>query len=287
MDTTTLPKHLGSNGTPATRAGEVVMVTPEIAAEWLTHNTHNRRIRRSAVDGYAMDMENGDWRWTGEPVRFAKDGRLLDGQHRLLAIVEADVTLPLLVISGLEPEAQEDIDAGVPRKFADVLELRGELNASSLAALVRKVHAWKRGRRQIDTGRSRAVTPAALSRTLEAHPELREIVTLAHTAQARIDLPPSLVGLAWWLFDGIDSDDAAFFFSRLADGQNLMAGNPIYELRKVIAANRSNTRGMRNDQRYLLALTIKAWNAYRNGDDVGVLRWRSGGAKPEAFPEPV
>lgn len=263
-------------------AGEVVYITPEMAEAMLGHNTHNRSARPASVTAYAQDMAAGDWRWTGDPIRFALDGTLLDGQHRLMAIVESGVTVPMLVIRGLAREAQEDIDRGVPRKYGDVLRLRGELNANALAALVRKVHDWNRGVR--GSGSNSKATSAQLNRTLEAHPELREIASASGVLGAHWDMPPSLIGLAWWLFSTIDREDADFFFARCADGQNMAAGDPIYELRKVVAASRGD-RGQRG-QRYLLAVTIKAWNAYRSGDKVAQLKFRAGGAKPERFPEP-
>ena len=54
----------------------------------------------------------------------------------------------------------------------------------------------------------------------------------------------------------------------------------------LTVANSKNVRGERS-QTYLLAITLKAWNAYRQGETVGLYRWRPGGAKPEAFPEPI
>lgn len=265
--------------------GEVVMVDPETATDWLGHNTRNRTPRKAAVAAYAADMRNGDWRWTGDPIRRAADGTILDGQHRLMAVVESGVTLPFLVLTGLPVEAQENIDAGVPRKFQDVLALRGEASATHLAAIVRKVHDWESGSR-VFGGPGRA-THAQLSRTLEAHPELREIQKASNNVAAVWrDMPASLIGLAWWVFGGIDQEDADYFFARLADGQHLASGDPIYELRKQLAAMRNNVKGERN-QRYMMALTIKAWNAYRRGEKIGLLKFRVGGARPEQFPEPI
>ena len=93
---------------------------------------------------YAADMGDGHWQFNGEAVKFAGDGSLLDGQHRLAAIIEADVVLPLLVVRGLASSAQETVDGGAKRKFSDVLKLRGEPNADHLAAVARRVTLWKR-----------------------------------------------------------------------------------------------------------------------------------------------
>lgn len=264
----------------------VVDVTPAIAAEWLARNDHNRNLREWTAQTYATDMANGDWRWTGETIKFAADGTLIDGQHRLRGVIIADVTVPMLVVGGLKHEAQEDVDRGLPRKFSDVLQLRGEISSAALAALIRRVHGWNAGQRKsIGNAGGGHYTVAQMLRTLDAHPELRDIVRDAHRVANHCDLPGSVVGIAWWVFDQIDSEDAAFFFERLADGQAGVKGDPIYELRRMLHNLMKNVRGERS-QSYLLAVTIKAWNAYRRGDQVGVLRWLPGGAKPEAFPEP-
>jgi hypothetical protein len=260
-----------------------VDVTPELASSWLSRNVHNRNIRAVTVESYANDKTAGDRMWSGETIKFAVDGSLIDGQHRLHAIVRAEVTVPMLVVRGLDAEAQEDIDSGLPRKFHDVLRLRGEVNASILAAILRRVWLWEHGyRRSYSKVRP---TPAQLLRTLEATPQLREIAGRANFVAANSSLPASTVGLLIWLFSALDYEDCEAFFDRLVDGQNLSKGDPVYELRRTIQGAK-DARGQRN-QIYLLVITIKAWNAYRQGETVGLYRWRAGGAKPEAFPEPI
>jgi hypothetical protein len=284
MTAKTLPIQPTSNGvaTPPPDI-EVVNVTPELAGEWLAQNTHNRNLRSRVVDIYAMDMATGDWRWTGDSIKFANDGTLLDGQHRLHAIVQADLTVPMLVVRGLDNEAQDNVDGGVLRKFQDVLKLRGEQNNISLAALVRKVAAWEGGqRRRLD---SKGLSTAVLLRTLEAHPELRELVQPAARVAYGCGLPASLIGLAWWVFAQIDEEDANTFMERLYDGQGISRGEPVYELRRTLESTK-DVRGERS-QTYLLAITIKAWNAYREGRTVSLFKWKPGGAKPEKFPEPI
>lgn len=263
---------------------EIIDVTPELAELWLTRNSHNRNLRERQAQLYATDMLAGDWKWTGETVKFAADGALLDGQHRLRAVVIAGITVRFLVVRGLAPEAQEDVDRGIPRKFYDVLALRGEHDASALGAVVRRVHQWKAGiRRNLESGKG--ATVAQMLRTLDQHPEIRDVVRRARSVASHCDMPASVIGIAMWLFDDIDPDDSDFFFTRLADGQGLVKGDPIYELRRTLQSSK-DVRGERS-QTYMLAVTIKAWNAYRNGDTVGLYRWRPGGAKPEQFPEPV
>lgn len=283
MTTTTVPAPLclGIPLPPGVTL-EHAMVTPDLASEFLTHNTHNRTLKPVFEKRYATDMRNGDWTWTGEPLRFDVHGTLLDGQNRLYALIDAEVTLPFLIIRGLPSEAQDDMDTGAPRKFYDVLKLRGEVNATHLAALVRRVAAWNAGyRRNLNS-----VVPSyhALSRVLAENPGMRDVVIPARKAASGSGLMPSVASLTYWLFSNIDGDDAEFFFARLADGQAMAKGDPIFELRRTLA---TDGNGAGRGESWQLAITIKAWNAYRNGETVGLYRWRPGGAKPEKFPEPA
>ena len=123
-----------------------------------------------------------------------------------------------------------------------------------------------------------------MSATLEKYPWLRDIVTPARLTAEGSDLTPSVAGLCWWLFSRIDAEDCDAFMARLRDGQNLAKGDPVYELRQAIARTRAGgTIGSRSPT-YLTAITIKAWNAYRRGDQVSVISYRPGGAHPEGIP---
>ena len=94
---------------------KVETITPEIAKTMLGENVNNRRISRDNVNLFAREIRNGEWRFNGEAIKFGKDGRLLDGQHRLLAVIAADKPLTTLVIRGLEDETQQTMDSAEKR----------------------------------------------------------------------------------------------------------------------------------------------------------------------------
>lgn len=266
---------------------EVVKVTPDLAHEWLGFNTHNRSLRDRVVRAYAADMAAGNWQWNGESIKFAKDGSLLDGQHRLAGIAESGVTVDMLVIRDLPNQVQETVDGGTKRSFADVLNLRGERDPKLLAAITRRVAIWEAADTPGMSVRANFTpTTAQMLQCLEHHPGLRDLTRPVSAVAIHCALPSSILGFCWWLFSGCDdsASDVDFFFARLADGQNLAKGDSIYELRRA-AENSKTVRGQRSE-RFLTAITIKAWNAYREGATVGLLTFRPGGAHPEKFPLP-
>lgn len=116
---------------------EITTVTPNQAERWLSSNTSNRRIDTARVDMLARDMMRGKWKFNGDAIRFAKDGTLLDGQHRLTACVMADKPFQTLVIRGLDAETQKTMDLGKARTLGDVLTIGGETNGTYLSTVVR------------------------------------------------------------------------------------------------------------------------------------------------------
>lgn len=101
-------------------------VTPEMAMDWLGANTHNRPVRQNVVEKYARDMKAGDWMLTHQGILFDWNSVLLDGQHRLWAIVESGCTIEMMVTYDADPATQEHIDGGEIRQVRDIMALRGE-----------------------------------------------------------------------------------------------------------------------------------------------------------------
>lgn len=76
----------------------IEIITPKLAETYLAHNTNNyRKINHSNVKKYAQDMKDGKWEETAEPISFSPSGVLLNGQHRLSAIIKAGVPVPMVV----------------------------------------------------------------------------------------------------------------------------------------------------------------------------------------------
>lgn len=105
-------------------------ITPEIAAEYLTHNVtegvqRNRRPTKNAIYRYAEDMKNGRWQLTPQGIAFFENGNLADGQHRLKAIVAAGVPVQMNVTYDV-PNDSTLFDRGVARSLSDVLHMSGK-----------------------------------------------------------------------------------------------------------------------------------------------------------------
>lgn len=99
-------------------------VTPDLAATWLEHNTRNRKLRQSVVERYAADMKAGRWMVTGDAIQFDTHGAVINGQHRLWAVLEAGVNVPMMVAFGLDPDVVAVLDDHLKRNLRDVAGIR-------------------------------------------------------------------------------------------------------------------------------------------------------------------
>lgn len=116
------------------RRMEIIEVTPKLAEEWMRKNTKNRPIRPGVVESYVNSMIMDKWTLTPEAVVFSapfkdpvtlenKPETLIDGQHRLAAVIKSGKTVPMTVWFGCEPEEFNAIGQGRRRTNGDILHL--------------------------------------------------------------------------------------------------------------------------------------------------------------------
>jgi hypothetical protein len=101
------------------------LVTPAFASSLLAKNDNNRNISSPRVELYARQMLNGNWALTHQGIAISKSGKLIDGQHRLAAVVKANVPVEMMVFSGLDDESIFAIDQSRPRSKFDAIKIGG------------------------------------------------------------------------------------------------------------------------------------------------------------------
>ncbi|MEY2341424.1 hypothetical protein AB4090_04855 [Acidithiobacillus sp. IBUN Pt1247-S3] len=109
-----------------------ILVTPEVAGNLLEYNVDNRKIRNTSVKNLSRSMRNGEWIYTHQGIAVDKNGILIDGQHRLKAVLKSGVSVPMLLFENVDPRAFNVIDQGERRSPYDVLR-----TSPSAAAIVR------------------------------------------------------------------------------------------------------------------------------------------------------
>lgn len=262
---------------------KVMDLTPELAASYLETNTNNRKIRVSRVATLARVIARNEWVENGEAIKFDTDGYLLDGQHRLEAIIMAAKEIRTLVVTGLHPQSQVSMDQGAGRTFADTLTWLGESNTTDLASTIRVLKHFYSIGRVTTQNHSASYTKEELLQFLEDHPGIRDALSPPESKMNRSLLTPSVSASIYYILSDIDTDNADDFFYKLGSGDGLVKGDPIFALRYVLEQNLLRRHGKINTQ-HRSALTFKAWNAYCRGEEVQTIKWRAGGARRESYP---
>lgn len=112
---------------------EIITVTPKIAKKMIENNyKNNRKITKRMVDQYALDMSMGRWNVDAcPPISIAEDGTLMDGQHRLYAVIQANVPIQMEVRKGVDKDSYVYFDCGRTKKVSDLINTpnRGNVTA--------------------------------------------------------------------------------------------------------------------------------------------------------------
>ncbi len=112
----------------------VMKITPKVAGAILgNRNMQNRSIERRRVQRYISDIVTGQWKVTGDTIKFNRQGSLIDGQHRLQAVMESGKDANFTVAFGVDDDAVIAIDEGKPRTNLDVARIIGMEGVSKYA----------------------------------------------------------------------------------------------------------------------------------------------------------
>jgi hypothetical protein len=262
-------------------------ITPVKAAEYLGKNANNRNLQANRVAGLAAAIRRGDWVLNGEAIKFNGKGNLLDGQHRLAAIISANLPVETLVVRDAPNEALDTIDTGKTRNVGDVLKLRGESNGAHLASALRLLGQWKIGK---PTNSNALIadgwSPQYAERLLREHPSVRDDVSVAGAManrHAEAAFPSTITAFTMHLFGAISADARDDFFLGWVEDSS----GPLAVLRKTLVKDKMTaphaSSGRRIGRYAKLAFVIKAWNYWHDGVSPSRYIWRGN----EAMPAPV
>lgn len=269
----------------AVRRSEHQLVTSQVAEEWLKRNTSNRSFRPNLAAKYAAAIDRGEWLENGDAIRFASDGTLLDGQHRLAAIVRSGKSLWMRVEFGLGREAFATIDRGTPRTMGDILGQMGAHDANRVAASL----SWiLRYRHWLTSGSVKGglftPSPTQVMEFYEAEAWDIAASVAATRSTARL-IRSSLPVAAHWLCARESREHADLFFDQVGNGIGLEKGHPALALRERIIANTLAKAKVSNAE--VLVMMIRAWNAFVTNRPVLSLKGFVGeGGAPEVMGPP-
>ena len=258
------------------------MRTP--AGTVLAMNTGNRRVNRRKLQQLVDQMRSGKFENTGEPVIVSVEGVVNNGQHRLMAVVEADAVLDMDVRFGIPRKAFSKTDTGAPRTGADVLSIKGVqagiaggVDGSAVDPLRARAAGGdprlRQQRRGVARLRSLAGRRAGGGRGEQARLPEGGTEPPFYATAFLASRTPQKGKLERWL-------DA------VATGLDVARDHPAYQLRERLMRGVDPPVGTREGQLERFALMIKSWNLRAKGETVTMreFRWTGTGRNAEQFP---
>lgn len=253
-----------------TPTARVERITPERARELLNLNTENRRLRPSKVRDYARDMTLGRWKLTGESL-IMNGTRILNGQHRLHACIEAGVSFETLVVYGISADVMPAIDKGLSRSLADTLGWEGAASRNGAAAITRRLTTL------LDGGTLRDLSGYTDADHLETWHAFKDEIAWAerNANRLRSDVGRTVsewgTTLAWIRLEcPQDLPTIDRFVDALCTGAGLNYGDPLLALRNWVVKGVANNRQLRRDELFIAAL--KTWNAWISGRELRLVK---------------
>lgn len=262
----------------ASITSKVMTITPEVALEMLKVNTRNRPMNKTQVVYYADQMARGQWQLNGEPIIFSDGNVLLDGQHRLAAIVKSQTSQDMLVVKGVDGNTFSTIDTGKIRTKADVFALEGVENYTNISSGVNNYIKLCKGYTNTSVGTPKSqITNVDVLNEFNAHKDLFLSINKASAncySKIRLMNRSNIFGyMAYLILERKYHEDKVYSFFKQLFGIIAIENTSIAYLRDKLLQNLSGQYKM--TYQLQRALITKCWNDYTRGTQHKVLLWNA------------
>jgi len=245
-------------------------VTPSIAKEWLAKNvSNNRYINDRRITQFARLMATGNWSEnTGESIKFNKNGKLIDGQHRMMALIKANRTMYFCVHYDLPNDAINYIDQNAPRSTGNVLHIHNIPNANSISKGVKlyKLAVENEGYFKRQTGIK--YSPIEIMNEYNKDPDFFQqgykLSSRLYRSFNRLMAPSFIAALYCYCLKYSDHKNKVDpFFESFFDYSGNACRTLVTARKKLLDDKLSITKKLPMDQRY--NLIVKAYNNFAIG----------------------
>lgn len=252
---------------------EIKLITPDVAKELLSKNIkNNRKATDNNVGRYAEMMRKGLWiDLHPQPIIVSNEGELLDGQHRLNAVILSGKTIKCYVFTK-DKSIMSTIDDGKKRTAGDACKIADIPNANQYAAMMRLYTNYKNTGELSSRLSKKTISNIELIEEYYRNPQkYNNVVKIADSLylKGRL-LNKSLYGALYLIFNEINEDIAFDFLNQLSNGKDIQ-NNSMYLLRqKLINENSTNKK---TPLPIIIAYIFKTWNYVTKGKELGVLKF--------------
>jgi hypothetical protein len=257
----------------------VVDITPALAERMRAERPLNqRRMHKDTAKQYAKSIESGSWRSDMmDPIRFDARMSLVDGQHRIEAVILASKPLRGAFVVILKSEASTlalPIDSGRKRS-------RGNYERAQGLVIPRAVSSGLlRDAINFDIASNKNVSIVDQAMVVAQHPMLEIILSIPKIGQTYAGV---VAGIARVLRHARDRGEAAEFFAHVLANDHNFRGRHSETIR-YLSTWISSLRGKRAGDAMFLecaSRTQLAWNSHRAGTQPKQMPRLYGDVKPQ------
>lgn len=255
-------------------------ISPELAAKILNSTpVINRNLNKYASEKYLGDMKADLWNYNGDTLRFNKQGYLIDGQHRLVALTRQKNSYLFLIVEGIDDIGRRTIDTGKIRTAGDHLALSTDVPAyrcSSLAVAIKLIRLYD-AKMSLQPGGAlgRLKTTAGIQEFFDAHFEQLvyslEFIWPILNRDRRFLCKADAIFLHY-IFSGHDDDAADIYLRKIITGESVEPGSnetlvrSIMDKHKPVASEHPNKQILPTVSREVaLYSVIRGWNKNMSG----------------------
>jgi hypothetical protein len=248
------------------------IITPGEAKMILLAMPKQRHLRPGNVKYFKDLISAGRFRVTHQGIAFDKAGKLIDGQHRLTACVEADAAIEVQVTFNMDPELFDSIDRGQGRNATDDLVCaalaESQYDGNLLVGAAKIIWHIESGRVPWTSVKRGDFSMDIMRGVLMRHEYLYDAVSYAGKHQLALRGMGASVAAAFYaLFREINPHKADIFIEQIVTGENLRHGDPAYALREY----KRHTGSAQNKQirSAMMVVLVRCWNAFVEGRPLG------------------
>ena len=255
----------------------IINLTPQVAGELLKKNKHNRKASEKQINFYVNQMRSGLWKENGEAIIVGNDDKIKDGQHRLLAVIKANYSYRVPLITDVDSSAMDTIDTGKNRSLQDIISLNGYAYPNQKAKIAKLILASSHKSKSSGVGKQGVMfssdktsvsNSAGLDYVIENNDFLNKILKMAHQISSKS--PNTVISVADLAFIAymlvgydLENEDIRGFLKELCGAEYAGDSSASYVYKCMAKAKNTKTHLNRY---WLRGLIIKSWNNYINGN---------------------
>jgi len=264
-------------------------ITPSISALMLEGNVHYNRPKNDKNKvRLSTQMKNGLWKEdVNSTIGFSKNNVLLDGQHRLEAIIHSGCTISMWVCNNVDEKSFDVIDSGKSRTPGDIFSINGIEKGNKVAASTMLLFTLNNKMSIHNNGSGKSNAAKDLT-----HHCLYKYYEYKEEYLGSIDYNSSVFGLANSISNGVHAYLLQFeeeeivndFFYKLKTGSDIYEGHPIMTFREQLIKFSSKSVKERPTKIEYIARLLKTFGFFNTRSEKPCKRIGWNEASKESFP---